>query len=325
MIYSILKKNTAFSFFFIAIAIIVLWLLHASDATIIEYSYDTYPMPLYSIAKNIVGTSSTYQTIATVLLLIINLIFLVQLNSRYRLLENRTTTYIFLFAIFSSFLPHFMQFNPVLCASICLLYAIISLFKLYKNERELRAVFEAGVCISLASLFYAPALFLLLFAFAAIFTLVPFNWRQWLLTLCGMLLPYAILFSITFLTDSTAHTLASIIESFTSKPLHYELTLFTYTAIAIIAFIFILSSFYALSGRIKKVMLKRYYFLLFTLMVYVVLIYFLIPSAGIEFFVFALVPLSIFIAQYIAEFRRLVFSELVLLLIVLLKIAYFFQ
>jgi hypothetical protein len=70
----------------------------------------------------------------------------------------------------------------------------------YKTERISLHFLDAGLLISLASLFFLPAIVFFLFLLAALILLRPFIWREWTYAVLGLISPYLFLASVYYLT-----------------------------------------------------------------------------------------------------------------------------
>src|SRR6185503_18765652 len=60
----------------------------------------------------------------------------------------------------------------------------------YKKEAALALIFDAGLLVSIASLFFFPYIVFILFIIAALMILRPFNLREYLMAILGLLVPY---------------------------------------------------------------------------------------------------------------------------------------
>src|SRR5690554_2087068 len=315
MIYSILQKNSPVTFILYPIFLLGIWASFIIEPTIIEVYYDAKPMPLYSLLLSVCSTTIVCSIVllATILL---NAFILSQINNSFRLIEKRTSINIFLFFLLSGSFLIFKQYNPLHFALLFILLGIYSLFKIYKNERALQPVFEAGLCIAIASLFYANALFFGLFIFVALTVLLPFNWRQWAAGIFGLSTPILIVFSIFFLRDSVPDLVETI---------HYNITVwhrsFTfgyphYIFIGIISILFLRSLGHLFSGTIRKISTRKYYTLLLFFIILTTIIFFSVPAANKEIFFFIIPSVSFIISNYLENIRSRFWQELLFILII---------
>ncbi|HTA27923.1 MAG TPA: DUF6427 family protein, partial [Bacteroidia bacterium] len=66
----------------------------------------------------------------------------------------------------------------------------------YMNERALSEVFDAGLFVGIATLFYIPSMLFLILLWIGLLILRTINWREWACTIIGFLVPF--LFTFTY-------------------------------------------------------------------------------------------------------------------------------
>jgi len=320
MIVSLLQRNNFIGFILFPLLIIGLWFPYILEPGMTLYYYDQNPMPLYKPLLHLFQSNAYIGLLCMFGAMVLSMVIMSVLNSTYRMFEKRSSVYLLLFIVFSSLLPQFQQFNPMVFATIFLVMAVYSLYKLYKNEYELRAVYEAGFCFAIASLFYVHSIFLSVFIFAGIINLVPFNWRQWMSGIFGLITPYLFVVSWAFITDS----LPVLLQTFEANMFVWhtsgEISTLFYVIVAYITIVFIGALLFSFSGYIKKVALQKYYFLLFLLVVFTAILYVVIPGVSIEVFYFAIIPLCFYITNYIIAMRNWLIPEIIILLLLGLRI-----
>jgi hypothetical protein len=149
-----------------------------------------HQMPLYELlVRPMMGQPWTLTTVAFVLLLIQAFLFN-YIVDKYELTGKASYLPILMYVVFTSFAPGLLYLHPVLFANIFILLALNRVLGTYRQTTALSPCFDAGFLTAIASLFYFPAVFLLLFIFIAVIVLRPFSWREWAIVLLGFLLPY---------------------------------------------------------------------------------------------------------------------------------------
>lgn len=94
------------------------------------------------------------------------------------------------FALLASASFEFLSFHPLHLVNLVLLRVLDQTFDLYKNDRPVRGLFDSGFLSGLIGLLYPPASWLVLLIFLGIMLLRPFNFRELLIHLVGLSLPY---------------------------------------------------------------------------------------------------------------------------------------
>lgn len=129
------------------------------------------------------------QILAIVLLLVQGfLVNMIAINNR---LPNEINLFPGVFYVLvSCLLPDFLYLSPVLIGNTFILIAIIELFATYKNPACADKIFNAGFWIGVASLFYFPFIFCIIFLIVGLGILRAFNTRERLMSLTGLFMPY---------------------------------------------------------------------------------------------------------------------------------------
>jgi hypothetical protein len=87
-------------------------------------------------------------------------------------------------------IPDFLYLSPVLLGNTFFLIALHEIFQIYKNPACADKIFNAGLWLGVASLFYFPFVFFLLVLVAGLSILRAFNLQEFLMVVMGMFLPY---------------------------------------------------------------------------------------------------------------------------------------
>jgi hypothetical protein len=87
-------------------------------------------------------------------------------------------------------IPDFLYLSPVLIGNTFFLIALYQIFDTYKNPACANKIFNAGLGLGIASLFYFPFAFFFIVLLAGLSILRTFNLPELLMILVGMALPY---------------------------------------------------------------------------------------------------------------------------------------
>ena len=316
MIFSILQRTSPLSIVIFLIAILGLWTTYLIDPQIVMQYYDINPMPLYKPFLSIYLDNNYIGMLIFLAIMGLNIFILTRINSSFRLIEKRSSFFVLLFILFTSLFSEFQQFNPMQFAFLWVLLGISSVFKLYKNEYELRSVFEAGFFFSIAGLFYANAFFLSAIIFIGMISLIPFYWRQWIVAICGLLTPIVFVVSWAFIFDKLPYLLSIVTENSIVWHSKLHIDILKLGFIGFISLLLVAALLYTYSGVIKKVAIQKYYFLLFVFSIIIVATYLFIPSVGIDAFFFISLPLIFFISNYLLSMKIWVVPEFLSTLII---------
>ncbi|TAK49117.1 MAG: hypothetical protein EPO28_00985 [Saprospiraceae bacterium] len=97
------------------------------------------------------------------------------------------------FVLLSCAIPDFLYLSPELLGDTFFLLALLQLMEVYKVPACADSIFNAGLCVSLASFFYFPFLFFFVVLVAGLNILRAFKLREQLIMFSGILVPYFLL------------------------------------------------------------------------------------------------------------------------------------
>lgn len=306
---------------FIPLLAVLLWLRPMIHTPGHSYFFDVQTMPLYQCVLDVLPGHSLAGSFITLLFLVIQGFLLVRLNTKFIFINNRSYFPAFFFVILTSSVYDIQTLNPVVFSNFFLLLAFEKLFDSMRHERQLAyELFSVSFFISIGVLFYPFTVFLMVVIWIGLAILRPFNWREWIFTLLGLVTPFFLIDSYSyFLFNKTPIALNSLIHSFT---MHHEtikfqpalITLFLYFAfLGIISSIFIINSFQG-----KKIVQRNAYVLFLWLFLNIMAIYFFIPQASVELIYFLAIPLSYLLANYFVFIRSKFWGNIFLILLLAL-------
>ncbi|WP_271768292.1 DUF6427 family protein [Aquimarina algiphila] len=171
---------------------------------------------LFSIAHYKKGfeVESTYilKVIASVFLYILPMLalnFVAQKND----LTNKGTFTILLFAFLTTILPSSLTSFPILLSNILILLAVQNILHL-RNEKHIKAkIFNASICIGLASLAYFWSIGFIALVFLGILYFEPNNYRNWLIPGIGIIMIYVFANCFTLFFYDSFFTFTTYVDS----------------------------------------------------------------------------------------------------------------
>lgn len=145
---------------------------------------------LCDMVYSLVGSQGIVSHIVAMALLLAQgyLVNLISINYR---LGNEVNLFPGLFYVWvCCAVPDFLYLSPVLIGNTFFLIALYEIFDTYKNPACANKIFNAGLWLGVASLFYYPFVFFLIVLLAALSILRAFNLQELLMIMVGMFLPY---------------------------------------------------------------------------------------------------------------------------------------
>lgn len=106
-------------------------------------------------------------------------------------------TVLFYFLIAAS-LKESIVLSPALAASVFLLISLFLIVKMYGSAQAYKQVFSASFCVSVAALFYPPAIIFMFFIWLSFLTYRIASWHEWIISFIGFFIPVFYLFTYYF-------------------------------------------------------------------------------------------------------------------------------
>ncbi|MDR3365926.1 MAG: hypothetical protein LBO71_03040 [Prevotellaceae bacterium] len=199
--FGIFNKKSAAAVFIINL-LIALSLWESSFAEPMQVKDDIPMMPLEQYLMGLVELSPLLSTIAAFLTMYLLAGMLIRLSGKHFFAPEQIYFPPFVFVLICSAFPIQKCMNGSYVAALCFMAGLFLLFRVYLNKRIFASIFLAAMFLSLASLFSASAVFLLLILPIALPLLCsPVAWREWVIALCGAALPYLYAFTAIFFSN----------------------------------------------------------------------------------------------------------------------------
>jgi hypothetical protein len=148
------------------------------------------PGPLFKIILPLKDSFPLASLVAAWTLMMIQAFMLNSLMISKGLVEKRNLLPALVFIVFSSSFPQMMSLNPVMFANFFLLICLFRIFETYPEKEVPFELFNVGMLVALAGLFYLPALWFFVLAFASLFIFRVGNIRGILATIIGFITPF---------------------------------------------------------------------------------------------------------------------------------------
>ncbi len=238
------------------------------------------------------------------------------------LTDKNTLVPALLFIVFYGHSVSNLTLHPAIIAGLFVILALNNLLSVYTEEEAYERVFNTGFFISLASFFYLPAIYLLAFVWFSFIIYSLYRWREWLISLIGLITPYLFLWVWFFWNDELDLAFVSYQSFFLSfAGFHYTLPagILEYSINIIIALLFLWSLFNVLSSLDEKpITLRKRYWAVFWMFVVTFVNFFLAGDFFSATQAFITIPIAIFVSGALPEVRRYWVVETLLALLVIL-------
>jgi hypothetical protein len=258
MVVNLFKNSQPLAFVLIPVFMLIAWISAWQGGSDIVVKN---PMPLYNIVVSFINTlPGWFAGFLGFLLTTSQVLHINYIIKKHEVLYKNSYLPALFYMIFIAIIPQFLSFHPVMFANSILIFALDKLFRIYKDPSPLQLVFDSCFLISLATLFYLPAIaFFLMFA-VSILILKTFSWRDWIVGLIGLMLPIFFVALYYFWVDDldemkSKFILNNILQLWDTSGLilqGYRITLALVSVIFILTLIKVRQNFYKNATRIRN-------------------------------------------------------------------------
>ncbi len=318
MLLKTFKSNHAYLFFLIPVVAIALW----TKALIHPAQYAFYPgedqMLLYKPFNYLLANNPLANNIVALIFTILLSFLILKLNVQYAFIRIKTFLSPTLFLLIASGIPELHVMHPVYPAALFLILAVDRIFNSYEKEIIHSNAFDAGIFLALGSLFYLNLVFFFPFLWIGFVILKPkVNWREYILTTIGFVLPCLLAFGYYAVTNQTEE-LGQILQS---NVLTHQVFLREGLSIQVyvgyLVFLIMLGSILLLGQYDeKKISSRKYFKAFFWIFLISVILIFSVPAVSQEIIIISAIPLSYLISNYLIYMKRPIWGEVYLWLLV---------
>lgn len=238
-------------------------------------------------------------------LLLLGLIYN-NLVTRHELIPKQS---IFLLAVFAGFMllgDSSTSFLVVLLVTLLLLNTLLNVFRMYSEHQPYAKVLNATISLSIASLLVPQAAVFILFVWLGFFTLRIGSWREWVISLIGLFVPYFYFAVYLFLTDDLLDAIEGYQLFFLNFRINYPaISFLEYAVLAFPVLILIWSIGGFISDAGERVIAIRKKMWLNVHFFWVSVLVMILSGQGAGFWLPAVfLPLSLFITHRIVYRRK---------------------
>jgi len=270
----------------------------------ISVKYDTFLFR--TLCGWFVGSPKLYEFLGLFLFLLAA-ILMIFVNSRLHLIEKISYLPALCFVLLISGVGEIHLFNPVVIATILLVFGFIFLAKSFESERLSYSFFTVPFILSVATFFYQYMYLYMLVVWLVIALLRPGYWREWVFSILGFAFPLFFAFSWFFLVhDDYTRMGVFLDEIFTFQRIMPSMStstiIFMTSCILLVAIFFWYMLRYI---RSKKIIFRNRYYVLIMIAIVTVAMIPAVPDTLPQAWYLLSFPLSFFISNYLATTRSM--------------------
>lgn len=307
------KSNNAAAYVFLPLLALAIW---GFGFFFLPVQPSQHVMPFYGIISGGISTLHWLNIIIALVVVLSEAFLLNYIITENALFTKQSFLPALFYVLFMSNNNAMLTTHPLLFANLFLLFAIDQLLNAYRKDKAFAEAFNAGFLISIATLFYFPYIVFVPVLGIAFILLRPFIWREWIISILGVLLPYCFVATYYFWHDSLSafwheNMLYTILRE---QPKFNFSTSFYFTVImgwGILLFSFG-SLFGGLTGGSQKS--KKSMILMIWLFVFSIGSVLLAPEITTRSFSAFAIPASVFCTNYFLNIKKDWWAELLFIL-----------
>lgn len=295
-----------------------------------SFIYETRPMPLYGIVKFLLGGNPLPGVIFSFLLMSLMLFLIAHFNTTVFFINERTYLPVLFYILFGAIFPQNQSLNPALPAALFLMLVVMRIMDAYRKPGTAFNFFDAGILISIGSLFYADLVWFGLLLVAGIALLRTGNIKEIALSFLGLSVPYLLVIGFLYvLGKDIGAFMTDIKENLFGNSSGYFFPRLTVIFLIYSALILFVSIGYLMTQMSsKKIKSRKTFFLLLWVFAISLALYFFLPSVTVEMIWITGMPASYFLAHYFVFVKKKILPEIFFavfyLLVLLIQVLYIF-
>ncbi len=322
MLLPLLKKSRNAGYFLFPVFIGVAWLKQLLEPSSPSLTEGETGFGFFAVIDNFVGQDQRLRIFLALFLLLISGILLFRIYREYLFPKSWSMLPAVLYVLLTSGNPGYQTLHPVWLAIPLLLVAIDRMFMAYDIRKPYKYMFNSGFLFGTGSLFY-PFLLGVFPAFLAGTRLMgrDVRWREPVLFILGMVIPWLFLCSAAFLTDRFPEFYAQMEFLFSSSreniladlPL---MVFFIFTGLLTVAGGFMIIR----QGDNRKISFRKFYTFFFFLFLFSVLTFLLVQAVTTAMIMVVAVPVSFLLSNYFESLKVKLTGEILFSLLIALVV-----
>lgn len=221
-----------------------------------------------------------------------------------------------IYVILMSHNPANLILHPALIANFFLIFSLKNLYNTYEKKEALREAFNASFWVAFASLFYLPAIYMLVLIWSAFLIFRINAWREWLISIIGVSTPYLLLVTGFYLTDGMDFLRAYYPDNLSWIWTNLTARLADYIFWPAFLILILVAYFKFSTERVDKIISVRKGFAVVNAFLVIAATSILFSGPNPHQHAFLLFPASsVIIAYYFIEMKRMIWPEVLFLLL----------
>ncbi len=317
------KSNHAYNFVLFPILGVLFWLRNL----IFPQSYLFYPAEknnlLYFPIHELLQGSVFLQNLVALALFLLMAFIILQINLRYNFIRIRTMIPATLFVIIAAGFTGIHALHPVYFGAVFFLIALYRLLDAFDKPQPYSAAFDTGFFIGVSALFYINVVVLFPAFLIGIGILSrETKWREFLIMIIGILLPFVFAISYAYLTDAVSEFAVILKSNIVTPNNHYSHNIKLLIYSAFLLMLTVLGSVKMIKDYdTKKVSTRKFFIVFFLIFLCSVAGLIFIPAVSQEMLLITVIPVTFLISNFFVFMKSRFWSEFLFLLLFVVVVA----
>ncbi len=263
-----------------------------------------------------VGIHTLAANIVSVALIFLQAVALNTMSVQYRMTDETNFFVGVFYVLLACYIPDFLHLSPILMANTFMVIALFSLFETYRKHACADHIFNTGLWVGVASLFYGSTIVFILLTFLGLGILRPFKWRERVILLCGLVVPLFLTFTYYLWNNKSDFFWNEQIEKNISF-LNFvgELQALDYLKLGLFGALLLIALFNANAyGMKRSIQVQKYQQVLYVWFVIAAAPLLFQSNIGLEYLLMLVIPLGLFLSFTFSKMRPPVADALHILL-----------
>jgi len=186
-----LRQFSRISIFIQLIAVIIVALVLFMPAFLNPLPSPAIPdkHSLYSFFSALVGNSPLINAVLAMGIIGFLAFFLYAILLSHDLHPKESLLPVLFYFLLAASITEAVSIGPALLASLFLMISLFLIIRMHGLNQPFKQVFSASFCVSIAAIFYPPAVNFMLFIWLSLLTYRIASWREWIISIIGAIVP----------------------------------------------------------------------------------------------------------------------------------------
>ncbi len=315
---SLFRKNLFINSLLLLPYIILLRLksLFFEQAYIANESESILTRSIFSLFK-----TNTSQALCCIMIIYLNALLINRLVVKNHISKESSLVSGLIYGLLASILLPFLKLSPVLLASPFLILSVQAIFSSYNNMKSANEIFLSGFYMSIASLFYFPFIYFLIFTFVGFIIMRSFSFKERMQHLIGWATPFLLTVSVEYYLQFYPTCIPTYFFNKFGLTFLKGMSLSQFLSIGFFSFLILLCLFSFNTYMGKKIIAgQKKISILYWLMLFSGITALIFSGLSLDHLHILCIPISIFFAINLVEMKNPLWPEIIHLSLILLLV-----